>query len=367
MSQGRIVRTEAETSVVGTRLPLLGKLKVGVLVKNEKTGKEYPQSIDWFRADGKYEKTFHEVYGAKPTKVEIVFFSDRFEDCCREQYELRDKGGRLLADGDGQRWRCWSDKLAAYEFKDGDVETIESLYRGRLAVVNGAEVGARETLIMNFILPKIRGVFGMWRFSTKGTRSSIPQIRDTYDQVKREAGFVANIPFDLIVEKVKSNKPGSTSVFPVVTLVPNIGQENMALLEEYVSQGKRLRGVLTEQRIAELVGTVESERPALPAASHEAPAIDAAVVDPPPDDDAEDGEAPDTQTADLFDAQAPPRTAVSAEEKLILSYADAGSYDERDSVLEAVKKHVGPGSVIPKRLQDAYDACTKRLKAARAA
>jgi hypothetical protein len=338
-----------------------------VLVKNEKTGKQYPQSLDYWRATGKYEQTFHQVYGEKPTRVTLVFFSDRWEDCCLEKYELRDKGGRLLADGDGERWRCWSDKLAAYQFRDASVEEVEEAYRGRLAVANGQEIGARETLIMNFVLPKIRGVFGMWRFSTKGTHTSIPALRDTFDQVKAQAGFVKDIPFDLIVEKVSSNKPGVNTTFPVVTLVPNVGQENMELLAEYVSQGNKLRGVLTEQRIAELVGAPTTELPALAAAPTEAPAIDATVVDPPGDDDEEEGEAPDTATGDLFDggkppSGEPPAAAETAEEKLLLAYADAGSYDERDQVLASVKQHVGAGKVIPKRLQDAFDACSKRIK-----
>jgi hypothetical protein len=82
------------------------------------------------------------------------------------------------------------------------------------------------------------------------------------------AGRLAGIPFDLIIEKVKSDKAGSKSVYPVVTMVCNISQESAALVRELPMQ---VGAMLTEQRITQLAS---GEQPAIPAQS--------AIPDPEP-------------------------------------------------------------------------------------
>jgi len=266
MSTGRIVTRKEPEVRGGAILPLLGRLKTGIKAKSAKTGKEYPASIDYFRADGKYANVFHQVYGERPTRVQIVFPSNNPSDVCSERYVVRDGAGRLLAEGDGESWRVWSPTSSDYVFvpKPGaDPVTIEYIEK----VYCGGKMGGKLTieLRLSFILPKIPSVMGIWQFSTKGVRSSIPAIRDTFDYVLSKVGQITNIPFDLIVEKVKSNKPGSTSVFPVVNLVPNVSDENLDMLAGYIQQGKKLRGMLTESRITALVAEVVPDDEAIPA------------------------------------------------------------------------------------------------------
>lgn len=284
---GRIIR-RIEPELGGhSRLPLLGRIKIGAKEISKKTGKEYPTSLDYFRADGKYAELFHRVYGDRPQKIQIVFFSNRLEDVCSESYIVRDDAGRLLAEGDGENWKCWSAKTNQFVY--GQFELAEIQRRlGKPHV----------SLTLRFILPKVPGVFGMWQFTTKGGASSIPAIRDTVDQVMEMAGVITNIPFDLVVEKVKSNKPGASSVFPVVTLIPNISQENLDILADYVRQGTKLRGLLTEDRIRTLAVAVEA--PALEAATLpalppvEAPQAPVAQADPEPDPEPEADDTTET-------------------------------------------------------------------------
>lgn len=301
---GRIVRRIEPEIGTGVKLPLLGRIKVGMKQVSQKTGKEFPTSIDWFRADGKYASVFHEVYGEKPNRIQIVFFSNRVEDVCSESYIVRDSAGRLLAEGDGESWRAWSAQKKEYVFGQATIEEVEKKYGAKATV----------SLTLRFILPKIPSVFGLWSFTTKGAKSSIPAIRDTFDQVLEMAGTATNIPFDLTVEKVKSNKPGEVSVFPVVTLIPNVSQENLDLLAGYIQAGQKLRGVMTEARIRALVAPEEeqAELPALPAASApqapaEPPAIEAEEIPEPEsererepgEDDDEPAEPADDKTLDL--------------------------------------------------------------------
>lgn len=232
--KGRIKRNEELTR---SKFPIIGKIKVG-----EKTEKGYPTSLDYFRCTGKYEKHFTEAYGQKPNVISIVFISDDFKDSCFERYECRDKDGRLAAYGDGEKTFVFKDTINDYE--------LSKLTRAKLADLGKWSV----ILTIKFIALDVSGVFGLFQFDTKGDKSSIPQIRDTFDTVLSTIGTVINIPFDLIVEKVKSQKPGSKSVFPVVSMVPNISKDNQDKLAAFHKSGGDIKqlGTLNEEKVKRL-------------------------------------------------------------------------------------------------------------------
>lgn len=244
---GRIQR-HVNPFTAQSKLPLLGKLKIGVKAKNA-SGKEYPQSIDYFRADGKYADLFHKVYGPKPNRVTIAFWSPNPADVCSESYIIRDNAGKLMAEGDGVHWRAWSASRKEYAWGDATLEKMQEQYGE-----------AKTSLTLRFILPGIPTVWGIWSLTTKGAASSIPALRSAFDNVVSfTGGLVQNVPFDLSVEKVKSNKPGEASVFPVLTLVPNVSQENLDMLQTLQEQGKKLRGLLTPEKLKQLSATIDVE------------------------------------------------------------------------------------------------------------
>jgi hypothetical protein len=208
-------------------------------MKNEKG---FPVSLDHFICDSTYKRYFTDAYGDKPSTIQIAFISDDFVDSCNERFECRDKDGRLVGYGDGEETYIYNAVTKRYELTT-DREKIK-------------EVGKWEILItLKFVIPKIRGVFGLFSFTTKGKKSSLPQIRETFDFVLGLAGTVINIPFDLVVKKVKSQKPGEKSVFPVVSLVPNVSKENMETLGRWLQQGhdiKQIGGLVTDDTIKKL-------------------------------------------------------------------------------------------------------------------
>jgi hypothetical protein len=235
MRNGRIKRVEERP--IG--IPTIGKVKIGEKRVNA-NGKEYPVSLDYFVVDSKYASYFHTAYGDKPSSIEVIFVSDNFRDSCDERYELRDKSGRLYADGDGDVFRVWNDKEQKYtSVKLSEYPTMMEKVAERAQSPKGWEV----TLTIRFILPKIPGVFGLWQFTTKGNASSIPSIVDAFDVVLDRAGTVVNIPFDLVVEKVKSQKPGDSSVYPVVQLVPNISNDRLEMVRAFIESGSNVRDV----------------------------------------------------------------------------------------------------------------------------
>ena len=84
----------------------------------------------------------------------------------------------------------------------------------------------------NFIIPKVRGIMGLWQFSTKGSASSIPQVRDTFDAVLESNGHCSGVVFDLSVKMHTSQKPNTASKYPVVTLMPNESEEVLRMVKE---------------------------------------------------------------------------------------------------------------------------------------
>ena len=109
-----------------------------------------------------------------------------------------------------------------------------------------------SVLYLNFLIPAIRGVFGIWQLTTKGDKSSIPTILGAFQMVKQMARSVVGIPFDLQVKKVISNKPGSKSKFPVISLIPNVSQGHLDKVRQFISDKNEFVGLLTENKIDDI-------------------------------------------------------------------------------------------------------------------
>ena len=236
--------TRKDTTRAATRLPQIGKIRVGE--KRQGANGEYPVSLDYFKATGDYAAKFQEAYPGKPNTIQIIFISDDDGQSCYEQWDGRDPQGRRAGYGDGKTWYLFNPGTQAYDPTE-DQELVTKISQER-------QIRWKPVLTLNFLIPAIKGVFGVWQFQTSGDKSSTIAITSVYDEIKAQAGTVINIPFDLKVKKVKSNKPGSTSVYPVVNLVPNISTENMEQLRNFMEHGIDMKkiGMLTEEKLAAL-------------------------------------------------------------------------------------------------------------------
>lgn len=208
--------------------------------------KEYPVSLDYFKATGDYASKFSEAYPGKPNNIQIVFISNEDWESCYEEFDARDPEGRRAGYGDGQTFFLFDKKSNEYE-PTQDKAKVEAYSKEN-------KLKWKPTLTLNFLIPKIKGVFGVWQFQTSGDKSSIQAIRSIYDEIKDQAGTVVNIPFDLTVKKVTSNKPGSKSVYPVVNLIPNISSDNVEQLRQFLEAGQDIKrlGMLTDEKVAAL-------------------------------------------------------------------------------------------------------------------
>ena len=208
---GRIYRPE-DSSLL--ELPEIGRLHIGM-----KSERGLPMSIDWFRPTGKYASLFTKSLGEKPQTIQVIFPDDDPTKVCNERYEYRDDKGALVARGDGRTFEIWNgNKYAPFS-----IEQYPNLME-QLAAKHPTKRGADNwdiALTLRFIVPAVRGVVGVWQFSTKGAASSIQNIRNSFDGVQMMRGTVTQTVFDLSVQFAKSNKPGVQSRYPVVSLVAN--------------------------------------------------------------------------------------------------------------------------------------------------
>lgn len=230
--KGRININRPTTGIQRVGLPRVGFIKVGYKEKAA-NGKEYPKSVNYFIPTGKYAGLFTKAYGEKPQTIQIVFPDDAPEKVCNEMYEYRDDDGRRIAYGDGETFFVWNGKQYwQYSTKDYPnlMAGVAEKHPNR-AVLNGGD-GWIVTLTVTFIIPLVRGVGGVWQFTTKGTASTIPNIRDTFDAILQEKGFVKGVIFDMNVQFAVSRKPGDRSRYPVVTIVPNESEGNLFAVKE---------------------------------------------------------------------------------------------------------------------------------------
>jgi len=234
--RNRIIRPDSKM-----RMPVIGKIKVGEKIK--KNGKELPVSLDHFIADGNYKHIFEQKFGKEPKTIDIIFISDDPKECCVERLEIR-KGSKLFAKGDGHTFEVWDGQTQKYVVRN----IIDEPYLVE-EIEKACSSQFEEILTLYFLILGINEVFGVWKFQTKGKDSSIPSIVSSFDKVFEIAGRVKFIPFTMAVEKVKSQKPDSKSSFPVVSLVANIGQEYLDKLQQHLTSGVDISGIITQDKI----------------------------------------------------------------------------------------------------------------------
>jgi hypothetical protein len=230
MTTGRI--KSSKTVNHASSLPEIGKIKIGDK-KLSANGKEYPVSLDYFRATGNFANQFTALFGGKPNSLQIAFVSDDLNEVCNERFESWDKGKRY-GWGDGETFTVWNATSAKY---------VEGLPASDKAV---RALKWDRTLTLRFVLLKMQGILGYWTFQTKAKEVTIPSIVKSFDLVREKAGTIVGFPFNLQVEKVKSFSPGETRNYPVVKLIPNFTEESIEAVRGYIEAGGSLNRITTK-------------------------------------------------------------------------------------------------------------------------
>lgn len=250
----RIIRRTDDREIKTTTLGIIGKIKIGEIAQSQ-NGKSFPKALDYFRCDAVdiYKDLFYKANGNEPKILTIVFPSNDIAECCNNYYELRDSAGKRVATGDGIHFKV------ATKQSDGMVKDIFTTptepqkWMDDLAA--NSKGSWKEVLTLRFVIPNIP-IFGMWEFRTLGDDSSIPSIVGVIDSVMKMAGRISMIPFDLSVKMVKSDKAGSSSKYPVVSLIANVSQES---IEKIRMLPDGITTLLTESTVKGLAQSTEAD------------------------------------------------------------------------------------------------------------
>lgn len=216
----------------------LGRIAVGEKV--ERSGQVVPSSIDSFRIRGDHAEAVHKVYGETITELPILFYSDQEEIVCNERLEIRTADGKLFGYGDNHTFHIWNDELKKYAVTTTEKrpkiqeETVaflqKNLHPGKAKLIRWLPV-----LTLRFVIRDIP-LLGYWQFSTRAVQTTIPNLRNNFDEYKKLFGSVQYLPFLLKVKKVKSNKPGMVYQYPIVDLVPQFSFETAHRLARYLRE-----------------------------------------------------------------------------------------------------------------------------------
>lgn len=223
---------------------VVGKIKIG-----EKNDRGVPRSLDYFKpcADAQYVALFAAAYGERPSNITVTFLTDDPEQAIETFYELRSPSdGKRIARGDGQTFYVATPTVIAGQQRIIDQVQVPSdakAFMAKMAQQHNAEW--KTVGVLRVALPKVP-IIGVWEIRTQGESSSIKNLTAAVDQVYAMAGRLAGIPFDLSVRVVKSDKAGSKSRFPVLSLMANITVE---AIEQVSMLPSGFHGLLTQDKV----------------------------------------------------------------------------------------------------------------------
>ena len=217
------------------RMPRIGKIHLGVKNKNEK-GVAYPSAVDYFVIDEKSTpkeilKKVKEIYGEKPRKLIIKFFSNELEQIFPQFLKYYSKG-QLICRGDGEK--------AIRRNENGEFTEITcpykdcEFYKQRLC---------RPVAHLKFYLDGIPG--GFFQVDTSSINSII-NLNTKIEQLKLAYGNIVGMPLELslvpIQVQVKDDK--STKSFNKTAYILDIHEKNFEdnkdnnILEDFDIEGE---------------------------------------------------------------------------------------------------------------------------------
>lgn len=235
----KLVPADKNTNHKKQVLSEVGRIRIGAKATSQ-NGTQYPTSVDHFIIDSRYAKMVTDKYGEKTEILPIRFYSDDFNDVCYERLEIRDRSGKLFGFGDGEIFGIWNDSHKKYVTVDSRQrpeimdDTRAHLIQG-LTSSQANQIKWEPVLTLRFFIEGISAL-GYWEFSTKAVKTTIPNLRDRFDQCMELFKTVKWFPFHLSIKKVKSNKPGDSRTYPIVDIIPAFSMETGLQLANYIQE-----------------------------------------------------------------------------------------------------------------------------------
>ena len=187
------------------RLPRLGKIRLGIKKKSERTGNEYPSATDYFVCPPEVQ----EVYGPKPKRLEIIIPVEDDELWASQYYRQYSRTRGLTCKGDGETCRRMIDRatgaVANRDTKNGNVAWEEGLPCEGKVCSYYQQKACQEVMNLQFLLPRVKGL-GIWQIDT-GSINSIRNINSCAAMIRAVCDRVSWIPLVLSLEPTEVVNP----------------------------------------------------------------------------------------------------------------------------------------------------------------
>lgn len=229
------------------RPSMVGTVKIGI----KHPDKGYPMSLDYFvmDADTGIVEAFKREYGEQPKELTVFFPQDDDKNILRHFFEGR-KDKAVFLQGDGLSFNYHEPAKGVGLNSNISFTDFEKAQKWieEYSAKTGCKVS--ERLEIFFMIPKIKTVFGRFRFTTGGSKSTISNLLSNIDMIKNASGGrIAGVPFRLTVEKVSTTVAdggqNKAKQFPVVNMYPVLDEESIYQLEQFAN----IKGMITEEKI----------------------------------------------------------------------------------------------------------------------
>jgi hypothetical protein len=194
------------------RLPRIGKIRLGIKTQNDK-GTPYPKAVDYFVCNPDQStpehaaKAFHEVYGDKPRKLDIMIPSENKDEYFAQWYLRYGSGSGLLCKGDGEKAVEVNKETGEMHEHECNPETCPWAQKNHCKAIGKFQ----------FMLPRVPGL-GVWQIDT-GSYNSIVNLNSAIDFIGRlTGGRIAGLPLQLIVVPKEVQVEGRKKVVYVMDL-----------------------------------------------------------------------------------------------------------------------------------------------------
>jgi len=227
------------------RLPLLGKIKLGLKVINPK-GVEYPKETEYFVCPDEVKK----IYGPEPKELDIMLPVAVRHVIFPTSYRWYGKTRGIKCLGNGETACRWSDDKKTMEEIECPCEKNKETSDGKRPVCN-------QRAFLMVILPQVN-MGGVYQISTS-SYNSIVDINSGLDYVEALIGRVQMVPLKFKREKVETHHDGNKQTH--YTLKINF-EGNINFINQLRENTKRI--------------LLEAEKIALPLPKDENPEFDEA-------------------------------------------------------------------------------------------
>jgi len=194
------------------RLPRLGKIRLG-----EKSDRGYPIKTDHFVCPAEV----HEVFGAEPTELRIMFPSEDNEQWASQWYRCYSQTRGLICKGNGEQATALVDvstgeivskETNTTELRDVscDPETCEHYQQKR----------CRRVMNLQFLIPEVPGL-GIWQLDTTSFHS-IVSVNSCVRLIKMTCGRISGIPLTLALEPREVQPGGKKQKVWTLTIRANV-------------------------------------------------------------------------------------------------------------------------------------------------